>query len=281
MAAWFQQKSVFITGASSGIGAAVALEFAREGARVALAARRLDKLQDLKQEIEAMGGEALAVACDVTDRNSIDEAVAEVLAGFGGIDLVLANAGFGVGGAVQNLETEDFRRQFETNFFGVLDTVYAALPSIIHSKGQVGIVSSVLGRIATPTQGPYCASKFALVGLAECMYYDLAEVGVSVSCINPGIVASEFRSKDNFGEDTGKDDYAPGWIVVPTEKAAKDIVRALYKRKPEAVITGHGKVIVFLNRHFPWLARWLVRVTSKSRHARIDHLKEGGNRGGD
>ncbi|MGH7829386.1 MAG: SDR family oxidoreductase, partial [Candidatus Binatia bacterium] len=123
----FQGKVVFITGASSGIGAALAREFARHGARVALLARRRERLERLTKEIEDRGGAALALAADVTVDGEIDAAVQAAVAKWGGIDVVVANAGFGVVGPLKDLTLEDYRRQFETNVFGVLRTIYATL----------------------------------------------------------------------------------------------------------------------------------------------------------
>ena len=276
MAGRFAGKGAFITGASSGIGAATAIAFAREGARVAILARRLDKLEATRQMIEDAGGEALALACDVTDRASLDAAAAKTVETFGGIDVVLANAGFGVSGLMTRLETTDFRRQFETNVFGLLDTVYATLPYLKESKGRLGLVGSVSGRLSTPSASPYTASKFAVVALAECFYYELADLGVSVTCINPGFVASEIRSVNNAGELTGKPDPVPQWLVMPAEKAARQIVHALYRRKPEVVLTKHGKVSVFLSRHFPRLTRTAIRLATRNRLYQIEKRKPGG-----
>jgi short-subunit dehydrogenase len=259
MALCFQDKVVFITGASSGIGAATARAFAREGARVALAARRKERLETLAGEITKSGGTAMVVACDVCQRSSLDAAVAEIVAAWGGIDVVLANAGFGVAGAVAKLTTDDFRRQFDTNFFGVIDTLYAALPHLIESKGRFGVVASVAGRVATPLTAPYCSSKFALVGFTEALYYELRRKDVSVTCINPGFVTSEIRSVNNDGQYTEAPDPVPQWLVMPAETAARQVVRGLYRRKAEIVITLHGKLAVALNRHFPGLMRLLVR----------------------
>lgn len=268
----FAGQVAFITGASSGIGAAVARVFVREGAKVVLAARRADRLETLRREVEALGSEALAVTCDVTDRASLDAAAKRAIEVFGRIDVVLANAGFGVSGVFTDLETEDFRRQFETNVFGVLDTIYATLPYLLESKGRLGIVGSVSGRVGTPASAPYTSSKFAVVGLAECLYYDLADRGVSVTCINPGFVASEIRSINNRGELTGKPDPVPQFIVMPAAKAARQIVRALYRRRPEVIITCHGKIMVFLARHFPGLTRIVLRLGSKGR---VDQTRKG------
>jgi NAD(P)-dependent dehydrogenase (short-subunit alcohol dehydrogenase family) len=276
MADRFRDKSVFITGASSGIGAGLAEAFAREGARVALAARRLDKLDEVKARVDAAGGQALAVACDVTDRASIDAAVARAAEAFGGIDVAVANAGFGVNGPFERLGTDDYRRQFDTNVFGLIDTAYAVLPYLKASQGRLGLVSSVLGRIGAPTTSAYNASKFAVVGFGESIYYELADAGVSVTVILPGVVESEFRRIDNkgvFREE--RRETAPAWLIVPTERAAREIVGALYRRKPEAVITGHGKVAVAFHRHFPRTFRALARLGTRGRAEKIAARRRG------
>ena len=270
----FEGKTAFITGASSGIGAELGRRFAHEGARVVLTARRAEKLEEVCEAIRQAGGEALGVACDVTDRGSLNTAVAEAVAAFGSIDVVVANAGFGVSGLMEHLETNDFRRQFDTNFFGVLDTIYATLPHLIASRGRLGVVASVFGRMGGPTTSAYCASKFAVVGLAESIYYELAEKGVSVTCINPGIVASNIRMVDNRNRwKEGRKDPAPAWITVPTDKACREIVDALYARKFEAVITGHGRVACFLARHFPRSFRFALRRATKGKLTKLGQRK--------
>jgi len=264
MAGRFTEQVVFITGASAGIGRAMAKRFAAEGARVVLAARRRDKLQDVQQEIEQHGGEAVAVACDVTDRASLDKAVADAVEAYGRIDVAVANAGFGVSGLFNRVTPEDFRRQFDTNVFGVVDTTYAVLPHLVASKGRLVIIGSMLGRIGAPASSAYCASKFAVSGLAESLYYELAEQGVAVCLITPGIVESDIRKVDNQGVlHEGKGDPAPARLVMSAEKAAGLIADAVYKGRFETVLTGHARLFSFISRHFPrtfrFLALWKVR----------------------
>lgn len=275
MAHRFQDQVVFITGASSGLGAAMAEEFAREGATLVLAARRLDRLAEVKARIEGLGCSVLTVACDVTDRAQIDAAVVQAVEAFGGIDVVVANAGFGVSGAATRLETEHFRRQFETNFFGVVDTIYATLPQLRERQGRLAVVSSVMGRVGLPASAPYCASKFAVTGLAESLYFDLADLGVSVTSINPGVVASEIRTLNNRGEASGRPDPVSPWIIMPTDKAARKMVSAIYHRKPEYTFTGHGVLAAFLCRHLPRTFRFAVRFFTKGRVAKVEELKRG------
>jgi len=254
-----KDKTAIVVGASSGIGAAVAEALAREGARVALAARRIEKLDEVRKRIESAGGVALPVVCDVRDKASLDEAVGKTVEAFGGIDVALANAGFGVVGQFERLDTDAFRAQFETNVFGVVNTIYAVLPHLLESKGRLGIVSSVQGRVGMPSSSPYTSSKLAVYGLAESLYYELAPKGVSVVCIQPGFVASEIRKVDNKGVfEARRRDSAPHWLIVPAEKAARDIVAALYRRRFDAVITGHAKLMAGLSRRFPRLTRAVV-----------------------
>lgn len=253
-------QAVFITGASSGIGAALAREFARRGADVALAARRLDRLEGQARELERGGVRALAVACDVTRDGDVERALATARATFGRIDVLVANAGFGVVGRVEQLSLDDYRRQFETNVFGVLRTVQAGLADVKRARGRVVIIGSVSGHIATPGSSPYAMSKFAVRALAEALGHELARDGVSVTLISPGFVDSEIRRVDNRGVlDEAAPEPVPSWLMVPTARAARQIVSAVVRRRREAVITGHGRVSVFLQRHAPWLVAAAIR----------------------
>lgn len=281
MAGCFEGKVVVITGASAGIGATVARECVRQGASVALLARRVDRLEGMKAELTAAGGRVIACTCDVTRRAELEAARERILGAWGKIDVVFANAGFGVSGVVSKLEVEDFRRQFETNVFGVLETLYTFLPDLRASQGRFAAVGSVMGRVGLPASGPYTASKFAVVGLLESIYYDLADMGVSVTCINPGLVASELRSINNQGALTENPDPAPAWIVMPAERAARQIVRAIHRRKPEFVVTGHGKATVWLGRHFPRTLRTVLRLATRGRLEKVEQLKRGATNAGE
>ncbi len=257
---FFARQTALVTGASSGIGAALAVELARCGARVAVLARRLDRLESVCATIRAEGGEAIPLACDVRDRAALDAAVKETVAQFGHLDIAIANAGFGVAGPVDELSTGDFRRQFETNFFGAVDTFYAVWPQLKESHGRFAAVASVSGRMGSPATSAYSASKFALVGFAESAYYDCLAHGVSVTCINPGFTESEIRSVNNAGDYVGTPDPVPGFLVMSAEKAARQSVRALYRRRPEIVLSQHGKWLVRLARHTPRLLRAVLSL---------------------
>ncbi len=269
MANRFSEQVVFITGASSGIGEAVAYEFAKEGAKVALIARRKDRLEKVKENIIKNNGTAEFFVADVTNYDELKNAVEQAIRLWGKLDVVLANAGIGVPGHILQLKVEDFRRQFETNFFGVINTIELTLPYLIKQKGRLGIVGSVAGRVCTPMSAPYCSSKFAIVALSECIYYDLKPMGVSVTLINPGFVKSEIRHKNKYGELTNRPDPVPSFLVLPTEKAGKQMVCALYHLKSELIITKHGKLSIFFGRHFPRTYRFLLGIFAKKSIKRI------------
>jgi len=254
-------KVVFITGASSGIGAAMAREFARRGADVVLLARRWERLEALALEIRARGRRALCLRCDVTVDGDLEAAVAQTLEELGRIDYVVANAGFGVAGAVHRLSLEDYRRQFETNVFGVLRTVHATRDALIASRGSLTIMGSVMSYLTLPVSSPYAMSKHAVRALAGSLRAEMAKHGVAVTLIAPGFVDSEIRQVDNTGQfNESNRDPVPAWLSVDTDKATAQIVKAMIKRKRVAVITGHGKVLVFLERHTPWLLSMLTSV---------------------
>jgi short-subunit dehydrogenase len=226
-----------------------------------LAARRTDRLDRLVAELTTNGARALAVRCDVTVDGDPDRAVAAARERFGGVDVVVANAGFGVVGPVAMLSVEDFRRQFETNVFGVLRTVYAALPDIRRRRGRIAIIGSVSGHIATPGAAPYAMSKFAVRALAEALGHELARSGASVTHVSPGYVASDIRRVDNEGVLRAETpDPVPKFLIMPTDRAARQIVRAIARRRREVVVTGHGKAVVFLHRHAPWLTTAVIRT---------------------
>lgn len=262
----FTGKVVFITGASSGIGAGLAQEFAARGASVALLARRAERLRTLAAEIRATGGHALAIPGDVTKEGDLERAVALTVSGLGPIDVAVANAGFGVVGALEALRLDDYRRQFETNVFGVLRTTYATLDELRRSRGTLVILGSVSGYLAAPTVSPYAMSKFAVRALAEALHGELAPHGIAVVLITPGWVRSEIRLVDNRGRlRADAPDTVPSWLRMPTERAARQIVRAVARRRRERIVTLHGRLGVFLARHTP---RLLARLARRSRLSR-------------
>lgn len=259
----FSQKVVFLTGASSGIGEALARVLAEEGADLILFARRGDRLEKLAAEIEAKGRRAVTFSGDVTRDGDLESAVANGVTAFGRIDVAVANAGFGIYGNFDKLNIEDYRRQFETNVFGVMRSAWATLPELKKSKGSLVLIGSVNGHISLPSVSAYCMSKFAVKALADALYSELAPSGVAVTLISPGFVSSEIRQVDNLGQyQADRRDSVPQWLQMPADKAARQIAGAIARRRREKIITFHGKFFVLLNRLFPGIMLRLGRRIS-------------------
>jgi len=219
----------------------------------------VDRLQALAQELTASGRRALALPCDVTADGDVERAVAAARDAFGRLDVVIANAGFGVVGPVQSLTLDDYRRQLETNVFGVIRTAHASIAELKKTRGRFVIIGSVSGHVGVPGSSAYSMSKFAVRGFAASFRHELRPHGVAVTLISPGFVESEIRRVDNRGvlKETVPDPV-PRWLIVPTQVAARAIVRAIARRRREAVITSHGRITVFVERHAPWLIDWVV-----------------------
>jgi len=252
----FDGKVVLVTGASSGIGAALAVEVAREGGDLALLARRADRLAEVGERVRTLGRRAVALVCDVTRDGDLERAVAACHERLGRIDVAVANAGFGVSGRFEELALDDYRRQLETNVLGVLRTAYAALADLKRSRGTLAVVGSVAGYLPGPGSSPYAASKFAVRALAESLRIELRPHGIAVVLVSPGFVDSEIRRVDNLGQlRDDAPDPVPRWLRMPADVAARKIARAIAARRRECVVTAHGRLAVLLARHAPWLVR--------------------------
>ena len=254
---FFRGKSVLITGASSGIGRTLALQLGAAGAQVTLTARRAELLAALAEEMVSMGApRPLISICDVTRDGDPEQAVADAVRTFSGLDVVFANAGFGVVGYFDRLELADYRRQFETNVFGVLRTLKACQAEISRRRGNFVIMGSVAGYCATPGNSPYSMSKSALRAFAVSITPELARKNIRVTLISPGFVGSNIRKVDNSGRFHAEaGEQIPTWLVVDTERACRKILRAVSAGRSEAIITGHGKLLVAIERLAPWILR--------------------------
>ncbi len=261
----FVGKVVWITGASAGLGRALALEFAHRGADLALSARRRDRLDELVTTITAMGRTCAAFPCDVTSDASVATTVDEILAQFQGrLDVAVANAGFGVTGRLEHLTDADLRRQFDTNVFGLMSTARYALPALRRTKGRLALVSSVAGLIASPRSGAYTASKFAVRALGLTLAQELHGTGVTCTLLNPGFVATEIAQVDNQGHfDGSRPDKRPARLMWTAEAAARVMVTAIRRRCREYTFTAHGKFGAFMGQHFPGIVHLLMRSSPR------------------
>lgn len=258
-AARFHDHAVWITGGGSGLGAAMAVEFARQGADVAVSGRRAERLDEVAHKVEALGRKGVAVQCDVTDDDAVARAVQQARGALGKLDCVVANAGFGVGGSIESLPIDSWKRQFNVNVFGAVSTVRHSLPALRDTRGRIGLVSSVMGMMTVPNNAAYASSKYALRAIGQTLAMELHGSGVSVSLLNPGFVHTEITKVDNDGQ------YHPEWkdkqpkgLAWQPEDAARVMVRALWRRTRDFTFTAHGKAGAFLGRHAPGLMHFAI-----------------------
>jgi NADP-dependent 3-hydroxy acid dehydrogenase YdfG len=187
-------KVALVTGASSGIGEATALALAVEGARIAIAARRLERLNDLSNRIRQTGSEALPIEADVTNEAQASEMVKRTVQDLGRLDILLCAAGVGVAAPFQNTTTAEYRQMIEVNYLGLLYSIHAALPVMLRqATGHIVIVSSGTGRYIHPST-VYSGTKHAASAMAESLRRELGKDGIRVTCIEPGAVKTEFVS---------------------------------------------------------------------------------------
>jgi NADP-dependent 3-hydroxy acid dehydrogenase YdfG len=261
-------RVVAITGASAGIGRATALRLARDGAAIVACARRADRLDALAVEIAAAGGQALPVVADVTSENDMERLVARAMAGFGRLDVMMCNAGFGTAGTIDDIPPPQMRKLVDVNYFGTYYAVRAALP-IFRRQGQghVIVISSIVGKRGVPYMGAYSATKFAQVGLAECLRSELTGSDIHVSVVFPISTQTEFA--DVMARESGETTEARG----PRQNAdqvADAIARAIARPVPEVYPYRKARGLVLLNAVAPGVCDRFVKKFGRKplgRHA--------------
>jgi short-subunit dehydrogenase len=259
-----QENVLWITGASSGIGKSMAFECARLGYKVVLSSRRKELLDKVADEIRHSDGEALVIPCDIMEETAIENAVQQIIKTWGRLDVVIANAGFGVFGSMEKLTAKDWNRQLQGNVTGLALTVKYALPHLKKNNGRIGLVGSVGAYLPNPNLGAYGASKAAVHSIGQTLQVELMGTGVSCTTLHPGFVVSEIARIDNDGVwHPERPDPRPSNLIWPTDKAAKVMVKAILKRKRNYVFTGHGKIFVGLQRWFPGLMRFIISKSPK------------------
>ncbi len=260
-------KVVLITGASSGFGADSARRFAREGAKVVLAARRIDRLQDIAEEIQNAGGEALAVPVDVANRTDIALMMDAVLEIYGHIDILFNNAGFGRLDWLENLSSErDIETQIAVNLTGLIRVTRAALPHMLkRGEGHIINMSSVAGWTAAPLYSVYAATKFGVRGFTDALRREVRPFGIRVSGIYPGPARTE------FGQHTGSEKFKaaadlPDWLWMTSEYVAERIVRLAKHPRRALILPWWFGIVIFLDTHFPRISDWLQGEFSRRYH---------------
>lgn len=246
-------KVVIVTGASSGIGEATAREFGRQGARLALAARRVERLEQVARDIESGGGEALVVPADLTNLDAIQNLLDRTLERFGRIDVLFNNAGFGRLDWLENLDpVKDIQAQYAVNVLGVVQTTRLALPTMMRQRsGHIVNMASVAGLVATPTYTVYASCKFAVHGFSEALRREVAPWGIRVSVIYPGGVVTEFGQHAGIKRKTQA--TTPKFMLLTAEQTARWVVQAVRRPRPMFIIPWPWAFTVWLNKWLPGL----------------------------
>lgn len=252
-------KVAVVTGASSGIGEATALELVRRGASVAVAARSAEKLEDLARRASGLDSGVLVVETDVADRDSVEAMVGRVVGEFGRLDVLVNNAGLGLSGRVADLRPEDLRYVFEVNTVGPLNCVQAALPKMGRG-GRIINVSSVVGKRAIPKVGGYCSTKFALNALSDALRVEVADRGISVTSVYPGTTRTSFRDNSRRTKDEKR-----GWRPkgVGPGKVAQKIADAAEKGPRDVYVTFSDRLFIAGVTLLPGLADRVLRSWAK------------------
>lgn len=205
------ETTVLITGASSGIGKASALYLAEVGYSVIGAGRSYTRLESLVRDADDRGVQVDTVELDINRDDDVDRGMSEIMQRFGGIDVLVNNAGYGLWGPAQRLSVCQLREQFETNLFAPFKLMKHLLPGMIdRGSGKIVNISSVEGRLATPFNGGYAASKFALEGLTEAMRVELWPLGIHVCLVEPGLFRTKFDDHTVLGDEVDDEDVVYG-----------------------------------------------------------------------
>lgn len=250
-----QNKVVIITGASSGIGKALAYEFAKFGSKIVMAARNLAELQQIEKDLEDKGTEVLSVQTDVTRENECKHLIEQTVRKFGRIDILVNNAGISMRALFDELDVDVIRRVMDVNFWGTVYCTRYAIPYLLDSKGSLVGIISVAGFIGLPGRTGYAASKFAVRGFLNTLRVENLKKGLHVLVAAPGFTASNIR-KTALVADGNQQGESPREEnkMMSAEECARIIVKGIKKRKREIIMTlVEGKISVFLSKWWPGL----------------------------
>lgn len=251
-----KDKRVIITGASSGIGRELAKQLSAEGCKLIINARRKERLEELASELSGSAKSCVIVVGDVTDRSVRDRMLAAAQENFGGLDILINNAGIGAMGRFDEATEDRMRQIFEVNFFAVCEFIRESLPLLKAGHEPVIVnLSSVLGHRAVPLKSEYCASKFAIHGFSDAIRAELSQDGIDLLLVSPSTTDSEFF--DAAIDDPTKRDWKKGGAMSP-EVVASRTLRAIKKRRHEIILTFGGRILVWLDRMIPGIANRII-----------------------
>jgi len=247
-----KDKVVIITGASSGIGRACAIEFAKKGATVVLAARNKEKLTLVIDELKKINKNSLAVQCDVSIEEDCKRLIEETLSNYNKIDVLINNAGISMRAIFNDTELSVIKKVMNINFWGTVYCTKYALPSLLKNKGTVVGISSIAGYLGLPARTGYSASKYAMQGFLDALRTENLKTGLHVMVACPGFTASNIRNTALTGDgslqgETPRDEEK----MMTAEEVAEEIMNGVLKKKRTLVLTTEGKLAVFLGKIFP------------------------------
>lgn len=247
-----RNKVVIITGASSGIGRALAVECARQGARIVLAARRLDRLNELADKLRTSGAETLVVVTDVSKADDCEQLVQQTIAQFGQIDVLINNAGVSMRALFCSTPLSVLQRVMDINFWGTVYCTHFALPWLLQSKGTLVGISSIAGFKGLPGRTAYSASKFAMHGFLEAVRTENMKKDFNVLLVCPGFTSTEIRAQafNAHGEPQGYSPRDEKKMMKP-ETVAQKTVQAIIRHRRLLILTLEGKMIIALQRFIP------------------------------
>jgi short-subunit dehydrogenase len=251
-----QDKRALVTGASGGIGRAIAIELARAGVDQVLVARRGDKLASVVAEVSRLGRRAEAVVGDITDPDTRRRSLEVAREKLGGLDILVNNAGVSAHGRFADADPARLRPIMETNFFAPVELTRGALPLLRAGRESIVVnISSVLGQRGCPHKSEYCASKFALRGFSEALRAEFAPMGIDVLVVTAGPTDTEFFK--HLLEEHGELPWAEGKPVSP-ERVARATIRAMQSGRHEIIPSWRGWLLVMANRFSPRLVDWAM-----------------------
>ncbi len=254
-----KDKVVIITGGSSGIGKALALEFGRHGSKVLITGRNKAELEATVEELVKQGIDTAGCNADVSREADNQRMAEETIRHFGKIDILINNAGISMRALFNEVDLDVVKKVMDINFYGVLYATKYCLPQIIRNKGSVVGISSIAGFIGLPGRTGYSASKFALNGFLEVLRIECLKQGVHVLTACPGFTASNIRKRALTKDGTAQDESPRNETkMMSAEECAQHIYKATVKRKRMLILTAQGKLAVYINKWWPSLADKLV-----------------------
>lgn len=254
-----KNKVVLITGGSSGIGKALAFQFGKEGAKIAITGRNENNLNQVVSQLNAAGISALGIVADAASENDSFKVVEKVISTFGQLDVLINNAGISMRALFNDCDVKVLKEVMDINFYGTVYATKAALPHILKTKGSIIGISSIAGYRGLPGRTGYSASKFAMNGFLEALRTELLYSGVNVLTASPGFTSSNIRNTALNAEGKAQSESPlDEGNIMSAEEVALHIYNATVARKRTIVLTSQGKLTVFLSKWLPGVLDKLV-----------------------